>query len=57
MYYNTIKETKDPYNKKWYDAIWHYNYKNYNCLIEFPNGRLINPYTITVETRFGKIRY
>ena len=57
MYYNTIKETKDPNNGNWYDAIWHYNYKGYNCLVEFPSGSIRNPYTITLETRFGKVRY
>ena len=49
-YYNVIKETKNPWNGEWEDAIWHYNYKEYLCLVEFCGGRLWNPNSASLQT-------
>ena len=43
MYYSKVKETKNPWSGEWEDAIWHYNYMGYLCLVEFAGERLWNP--------------
>ena len=48
-YYNTVKQTKNPWNGKWEDALWHYNYRGYMCLVEFSGGRLWNPNSASLE--------
>lgn len=42
-YFRVIKTTYNPYDGEWQDAIWHYNFKGYLCLVEFSGGRFWNP--------------
>jgi len=41
--YKIIKETKNPNNGRLEDALWHYNYKGFKCLVEFPGGVEFTP--------------
>ena len=48
-YYSIIKMTKNPNTCEFEDAIWHYNYKGYRCLVEFPCGQIRNPESSKLE--------
>ena len=50
-HFSIVKETRNPWNGKWEDAIWHTNYMGYLRLVEFSGGRFWNPMSASLDTK------